>query len=92
MSKKIYNWDTDTFEVVREDEVPSRSGGPVATNTMMNSKTRSILDRLKESTAALQGELEEPQEQAGLSCKLIQLTLTLLNVDKTQWESDHTTP
>ena len=63
VSKKIYDWDTDTFEVVREDEVPSRSGGPVATNTMMNSKTRSILDRLKESTAALQGELEEPAQE-----------------------------
>ena len=65
VSKKIYNWDTDTFEVVREDEVPSASGGPVsspASNSMMNSKTRSILDRLKESTAALQGELWEPQE------------------------------
>ena len=64
VSKKIYNWDTDTFEVVREDEVPSASGGPVApaSNSMMNSKTRSILDRLKESTAALQGELGEPQE------------------------------
>ena len=49
-------------EVVREDEVPARAGGPVATNSMMNSKTRSILDKLKESTAALQGELGEPQE------------------------------
>ena len=62
VSKKIYNWDTDTFEVVREDEVPSRSGGPVASNSMMNSKTRSILDKLRESTAALEGEMGEPQE------------------------------
>ena len=69
VSKKIYNWDTDTFEVVREDEVPSASGGPVApaSNSMMNSKTRSILDRLKESTAALQGELGEPQEAEALA-------------------------
>jgi hypothetical protein len=52
--KKIYNWDTDTFEVVREDEVPASSGGAASTNTMMSSKTRSMLDKLKESTAALQ--------------------------------------
>ena len=65
VSKKVYNWDTDTFEVVREDEVPARSGGPVApaSNSMMNSKTRSILDRLRESTAALQGELGEPPQE-----------------------------
>ena len=47
--------------MVREDEVPAPAGGPVATNSMMNSKTRSILDKLKESTAALQGELEQPE-------------------------------
>ncbi|TRY61200.1 hypothetical protein TCAL_03203 [Tigriopus californicus] len=50
-TKKMYNWDDDTFEYVPEE----KAAPAPQDDTMLSSKTRTMLDKLKESTMALQG-------------------------------------
>lgn len=59
--RRVYNWEDDSFYNVPADEAAAANGAGAPADSTLSSKTRSILDKVKESTAALQGLNQETQ-------------------------------